>query len=91
MVVLRLQGGTPWSLAKIPYDERVCFGKPVERLYFTLLDGNRTVFEAIRMTDAMLRRVTPDEDIGKAVEQLRYLARYGYFKILRDGERKAGS
>lgn len=91
MTVQRLQGGTPWSLAKIPYQERIYFGKTAERLYFTLLDGKRTVFEAIRMTDAMLRRVTSDENIGKAAEQLRYLARYGYFKILHDGERKAGS
>ena len=87
MTVRRLCGGTPWSLAKIPCGRRIDFGKPVERLYFTLLDGKRTVFEAVRMTDAMLGSVTSDENIGKAVAHLRYLARYGYFEILRDGKK----
>ena len=91
MVVQRLQGGMPWSLANIPYEERIHFGTTVNHLCFTLLDGKRTVLEAIRMTDAMLRVVTSDKSIGNTVEQLRYLAGYGYFQILRDANTKGRS
>ncbi len=85
MVVQRLHGGTPWSLAKIPYEKRNYFGGRINKLYYTLLDGKHTVLEAVRMTDAVLRRTTSEEKIGNVIRFLRYLAEYGYVKILRDG------
>jgi len=86
MVIKRLQPGTPWSLARIPYEKRNYFGGRRKPLYFTLLDGKRTLLESVRIADAMLGKNTSDEDIGKLIKFLRYLADYGYVKILRDEE-----
>ena len=85
MVVQRLHGGTPWSLAGIPYEKRSYFGGRINKLYYTLLDGRHTVLEALRISDAMLRRHTTEEKIGHVIAFLRYLAGYGYVKVLRDG------
>lgn len=84
MVVRRLHGGTPWSLAKIPYEKRNYFDGRINKLYYTLLDGKHTVLEALRITDAMLRKNTSEEEIGNVIKFLRYLAEYGYVKILQD-------
>lgn len=85
MVVERLQGGTPWSLARIPHAERIDFGRPCKPLCLVLLDGRRTLLEALHIDDVMRRERTPEPLIGTAIRYLRYLAGYGYFKILRDG------
>jgi len=87
MVVQRLHGGTPWSLARIPYEKRNYFGGRINKLYYTLLDGKHTVLEAIRIADVMHNEHASEKSIGNVITFLRYLAGYGYVKILRDGGR----
>ena len=88
MAVQRLHGGVPFSLAKIPYAKRKYFGGRISRLCYTLLDGKHTVLEALRITDAMLRKNTSEEQIGNVIACLRYLAGYGYVEILHDDLKK---
>ena len=88
MAVRRLHAGTPWSLARIPYDKRNYFGGMINRLFYTLLNGKHTVLEALRITDAMLHKNTSEEEIGNVIKFLRYLAGYGYVEILRDDLKK---
>jgi len=85
MVLRRIDGGTPWSLAKVPYRERIDFGRPVTPLEFSLMDGRRTLLEILRINDAVFHTRTSEEHIGRIVEYLRYLADYGYFDVVRDG------
>ena len=84
MVVKRLLPGTPWNLARIPYEKRNYYGGRINKLYYTMLDGKHTVLEALRITDAMLCKNTSEEEIGNVITFLRYLAGYRYVKILRD-------
>ena len=85
MIVRRLLGGTPWSLARIPYGERQGFRGGLNAVAYTLLDGKRPLLEAVRIADAMSGKRTSDEAIGRAIASLRFLAGYGYVEILRDG------
>ena len=81
MFVTRIEPGTPWSLNKIPYEERdYCNGR-INKVYYTLLDGSRSLLEAVRMCDAIFRRDTSDQSLGNVIRFMYYLERYGYVKI----------
>ena len=87
MVVQRLVPGTPWSLANIPYEKRSYCGRGrINRIYYTLLDGRRTLLEALRIADASLGTHADDDAIGDVIRFLRLLAQYGYVRILRDAQ-----
>jgi len=70
---------TPFSLADIPYAERKVFR--ASRLLFALLDGKRTLWEAIRLSDWALNQRSSDEEIDHQIELLQYLARYQYIRL----------
>ena len=81
LFVKRLHAGTPWSLAAIPYEERdYCNGR-INKVYYTLLDGSRSLLDAIRITDAALSCKTTDEQLGCVIKFMQYLSRYGYVEI----------
>ena len=81
MFVTRIEPGTPWSLNKIPYAERdYCNGR-INKVYYTLLDGSRSLLESIRMCDAIFRENTSEESLGNVIRFMYYLERYGYVKI----------
>lgn len=81
LFVERIEPGTPWSLAKIPYAERDYCGGRINKVYYTLLDGSRSLLEAVRMCDAIFRVHTSEESLGNVIRFMHYLARYGYVKI----------
>ena len=81
MFVTRIEPGTPWSLNKIPYAERdYCNGR-INKVYYTLLDGSRSLLEAVRMTDAISNSKTSDASLKCVINFMNYLERYGYVKI----------
>ena len=81
MFVTRQITGTPWSLAAIPYAERNYHGGRINKLFFTLCDGTRSLLEAIRIADVAHYNTTSDEKIGCVIKFMRYLEKYGYVKI----------
>ncbi|MBE6369634.1 MAG: hypothetical protein E7056_05680 [Lentisphaerae bacterium] len=81
MVIRRFEPGTVWSLNKVPYAERDYCGGRINKVYYSLLDGKRTLLEALRMADVALDCRTTDEEIGKVIKFMRYLEKYNYLEI----------
>ena len=81
MYVKRIGLGTPWSLAKIPYAEKNYHKGRINKIYYTLLDGQHSLLDAIRIADVALYQKTSDESIGNVIKFMYYLERYGYLQI----------
>ena len=81
MVVARTQPGTPWSLAKVPAAEKRGFSYIPQPLHLALMDGKRSVLEAIRIYDVFNRAAMPQEKISAVITYLEYLEKYGYLTI----------
>ncbi|MBE6381370.1 MAG: Zn-dependent exopeptidase M28 [Lentisphaerae bacterium] len=81
MIITRFEPGTTWCLNKVPYAERSYCGGRINKLYYSYLDGKVNLLEAIRMADVGLARNTSDEEIGKVIDFMRYLEKYGYLAI----------
>ena len=81
VVVARTQPGTPWSLAKVPAAEKRSFSYIPQPLHLALMDGKRSVLEAIRIYDVFNRNTMPQEKISAVITYLEYLEKYGYLTI----------
>lgn len=71
--------GLPFSLTRIPMAERHPVGIP--RIVWSLIDGKRNLLECIRMSNAEGDNYLSDQDILMLMEQLKYVAKYGYATI----------
>lgn len=71
--------GIPFSQARVPASERVCWPYASE-LIWALLSPERSVLEAIRLRDAVFSRVTSDEDIENHLLYFCFLEKYGYLE-----------
>lgn len=71
--------GLPFSLARVPAQERVCWPN-VPELVWALLNPERSVLDAVRLRDAVHFTETSDEEIRYYLAYFRYLAKYGYLE-----------
>ncbi len=78
ITVLRLKA-TPFSFADIPFAERKSFR--VSRLLYALFDGNRNLYEAIRINDWICGKRSDDTAIENEIRNLEYLEKYNYVKL----------
>ena len=78
ITVLRLKS-TPFSFADIPLAERKIFRCP--RLLYALFDGNRNLWESIRINDWICGKRSDDIAIQQEIENLEYFAKYNYVKL----------
>ena len=81
MIVTRTQPGTPWSLEKIPAAEKRTFSYIPQPLHLALMDGKRSLLEAIKIYDVFNCNTMPPEKITSVIEYLKYLEKYGYLTI----------
>ena len=85
IVPSRLTTGFPFDLAEVPFDERVLL--PGSVLYGPLaailadMDGVRSLAALVRMSEHEMCRLIPEEEIGRLVRAVLYLARYGYVSL----------
>ena len=70
--------GVPFSQARVPSKERVSMSFP--ELAWALLSPERSVLEAIRLSDSALSTVTSDAGIDRMLEYFEFLAKYGYLE-----------
>ncbi len=75
ITVLRLKA-TPFSFADIPFAERKSFR--CARLLYALFDGNRNLWEAIRINDWICGKRSDAGAIQQEIENLEYFAKYNY-------------
>lgn len=71
--------GMPFSQARIPAEERVCWGE-IPEMIWALLSPERSVLDAIRLRDAVHSACTPDEKIRYYLSYFRFLEKYGYLE-----------
>lgn len=71
--------GVPFSQAKVPSEERVCFSM-VSELIWALLSPERSVLEAIRLRDSVFSVQTSDEMIEYYLSYFSFLEKYGYLE-----------
>lgn len=71
--------GMPFSQARVPAEERVCWGE-IPELIWALLSPERSVLDAIRLRDAVHSACTSDEQIRHILNYFRFLAKYGYLE-----------
>ncbi|MBR2905491.1 MAG: hypothetical protein IKC08_06285 [Lentisphaeria bacterium] len=83
LVVTRLTGGIPTSLAKVPPAQRKKrAGIPDFAILMTFLDGKRDLLTAVHLTSFDQKtKLYTDQEIGNLVNYLRYLEKYGYVSI----------
>jgi aminoglycoside 3-N-acetyltransferase len=79
IIVQRLHPGAPFCLSRVPYQERRTLGIP--RLLWALLDGKRDLLTAIRIFDGETGGRTDPRLIGKYIENLHFLERFGYVRL----------
>ena len=79
IIVQRLHPGAPFCLSRVPYQERRTLGIP--RLLWALLDGKRDLLTAIRIFDGETKGRTDPRQIGKYIENLHFLERFGYVRL----------
>lgn len=79
MIVTPGKFGRPFSLYQIPFEERRPV--PFEPDLWALFDGKRNLLECIRLADAELCKRTTDAEIKTIIDDLRYVAKYGYASI----------
>lgn len=83
LTVKRLLPVQPMSLARLPEAERHGFAAEPSMLLVALLDGKRTLYEAMTVADFLLgRKAAPGEAAG-LVEYFTRLARYGYYELVK--------
>ena len=83
-VVTRNFPGTPWSLAKVPAAEKRPFPYKPQPLHLALMDGKRSVLEAIKIYDVFNCNTMPPEKIAMVLDYLEYLEKYGYLSISKE-------
>jgi len=79
LVVTRLEPGVLMSMAKVPHRERKAC--PIELLIYILLDGKRSLYDAMKIYEYEMDVAFAEEDYRKYIEMLRYLEKYGYVQI----------
>ena len=79
MIVTAGKYGKPFSLGRIPLEERHATSIP--SVLWCLLDGKRNLLECIRMANAESGARSQDKGIMKIIEDLQYVAKYGYASI----------
>ena len=84
LVVTRNSPGTPWSLAKVPMAEKRSFPYIPQPLHLALMDGKRSVLEAIKIYDVFNCNTMPPEKISMVMDYLKYLEKYGYLSISKE-------
>lgn len=72
---------TPFSLARIPYNERQSFRLP--RLLYSLFDGKNSLLEAFRLADWALNTSSSETEMRNEFQRLKYLEKYGYVTLKR--------
>ena len=79
LVVTRLEPGVLMSMAKVPHRERkFC---PIELLLYILLDGKRSLYDAMKIYEYEMDVTFSEKDYQKQIDMLRYLEKYGYVQI----------
>ena len=87
LIVTRLEPGTPWSLARIPYPEKRRFdGYRMVPLQYALCNGQRTLLETVRMCEAVSFKRWGDRQLAALIATLRYLESYGYLRLTKVGK-----
>ena len=83
MVVTRKNFSQLMSLARLPREERYPVRLMPEMLLQALLDGKRTLREAYLISNFFLKRVPREKEADQLVETFEFLARYGYYAIVK--------
>ena len=87
MVVKRLQRGCiPFSLNRVPADERILWPCATNRPILPLSDGKRSLLETLRMqryTENIPVKPFTDDALKMYIEFMEYLEKYGYVSIIR--------
>ena len=79
LVPRRLVPGTLMSMVRVPHAER---RKPrMEDLLYILLDGKRTLYEAMKLYEYEMDTHFDDDAYGARIEALRFLEKYGYVAL----------
>lgn len=85
ITVSRLTTGFPFDLAKVPFKERILL--PASVLYGPLsyilsdLDGKTDLAAIIRRTEHEQGKLISENEIGKIIRSIFYLARHGYVSL----------
>ena len=79
LVPERLIVGQPFCLSRVPYAERRKIMMP--RLLWSLFDGQRNLLQCVRIHDGEVRTRATPEFIGRVMDSLRYLEKYGYVRL----------
>ena len=85
MVLQRRQWACmPFSLSRVPLEERKFWPQATNRLLLPLSDGHRSLLEALRMqryTENIPVKPFMKEELKGYIDFFEYLAKYGYVKI----------
>lgn len=76
----RLRLGAPFGLSHVPYEERR--KTTVSRMLWSLFDGKRDLLTCVRILDGNGNARTLPQQIGKIIDDLRFLEKYGYVRLL---------
>ncbi|MDD5727789.1 MAG: AAC(3) family N-acetyltransferase [Victivallales bacterium] len=82
MVLKRTTSGMPFSLAKVPYRERI--SRPEKAGLGSIInwmDGQKNLYEILRFIEFEYGRKYNDNEIGELIDYFKYLEKYGYIKI----------
>ena len=83
MVITRKEFSQLMSFARVPREERYPVRVMPEMLMQSLLDGKRTLREAYLVSNFFLKRVPRENEADLLVETFEFLARYGYYTIVK--------
>ena len=75
----RIEPGTLMSMIKIPAAQR--HRVPLEDLLYILLDGKRSLYEAMKRFEYEMDSVFTEADYAARIRGVEYLELYGYVKI----------
>lgn len=82
LIVTRLHAGAPFSLAKVPYQEKNNFGFKNPKLLFSFFNGKRSLKESFDLLECALdTKETTEKEIYDFIEYLKYLEKYDYLKL----------
>ena len=79
LIATRLEPGVLMSMAKVPHRQRR--NCSIELLLYILLDGKRSLYDAMKLYEYEMDLVFSDQDYQKRIDDLRYLEQYGYVRI----------
>jgi len=77
----RLEPGTLMSMIKVPAAQRHRVG--IEDLLYILLDGKRSLYEAMRCFEFEMDTTFTEADYAARIRDVEYLEKYGYVKLRR--------